>query len=148
MWGLVLLCGALLFLGDQWAYFVNTTRTTLNAGETSAIASNMIVYSNYVLAYAKANPAFTGVIPNTSLGLPYWYVQRPDVANYAAAGRGYVYYTGSAQPGISGQIASQTQLNVLAGIVSGGVLVTPQLGNVTSISIPGAVPNGSTVITQ
>ncbi|WP_440057898.1 type IV pilus biogenesis protein PilM [Pseudomonas fragariae (ex Marin et al. 2024)] len=113
--------------------------------ESEAIAGSMLVYRNYVSLYAVNNPAASGVIPDSALGLPAWYLRPTYLSNYVSAGKSYVYYTAFV-PGLAGAISASTgSINV--GTNSGGVLNSSSNGQ-SIIVLPGQVPVSSVVIVQ
>lgn len=109
--------------------------------QLDAIAANMLVYSNAVANYAKANPGISGTVANTSLALPSWYVNIAGVNNYVSAGKAYVFY--GAKAGLLDVLISKTQ-SVSIGTNQSGLLVSPKWG-ATNITIPAGVPNGALV---
>jgi len=137
------LVAASLYFG--FLYMQNTQRALDDAaqGEAKAVAGNMSVYRNAVIAYAKANPAASGAVGDAALSLPSWFVHNPQVLNYVASGKGYVYYAG-AQPELAYLILKSNSNTILAGIKKGGYLVNP-LSGTTVISLPGVIPDGSVV---
>lgn len=140
------LVAIMLILGSVFSSNVQFTQTANQTGEESAIAGNMAVYRNYVVAYAQNNPTITGVVPDGALGLPTWFSKQAGVANHVASGKAYVWYAtpppfGSALTYKLLQFSSNT-INV--GINRNGVLYNPLAGN-TGIPVPTAITNGCVV---
>jgi hypothetical protein len=116
------------------------------SGDLAAVTSNVLTYRNAVARYALNNPLASGVIADTSLGLPSWYRKHGSLGNYVSAGRSYVFYTGGDMPGLVGAIYAKTE-STAVGTNASGVLNTPARGN-TGIALPAQVPNQAVVILQ
>lgn len=114
---------------------------SFNTSQLDAIASNMLIYSSAVAAFAKANPGLSTSVSDVSLTLPSWFVRIVGVGNYVAAGKAYVYYSG--KPDLMSVLADKTE-SISVGKNQSGVLVSPRWGT-TGIAIPAAVPNGAVV---
>ncbi|OPL21892.1 pilus assembly protein PilM, partial [Pseudomonas aeruginosa] len=71
-WTLFAILGlaASVFLGN-----IQDWRDTETQGEIAAIAGSMQVYRGAVAAYQASNPAASGTVADTQLGLPTWYVK-------------------------------------------------------------------------
>lgn len=117
-----------------------------SAGETAALASNMLVYRNYVGQYAKNNPAVNASVLDTALNLPSWYSRFSGVNNYVSGGMGYVYYP-TTNFALSYSILKLSNNSILAGIKTSGNLINPlSLTNYsTPIVLPTAIPDGAVV---
>lgn len=135
----------LLVLMTVGAFLISENRNeadnSFKTSELDAIASSMLIYSNAVGNYAKANPGVAASVPDASLALPNWYVRVVGVNNYISAGTAYVYYTG--KPDLVDVLAEKTE-SVSVGTNQSGTLVSPKWG-VTPIIIPGGVPSGAVV---
>lgn len=133
---------ALMILG---AFLISENKnhadSSYNTAQLDAIASNMLIYSNAVATYAKANPGLATAVSDVSLALPSWYVRIVGVNNYISAGKAYIYYSG--RPDLVDVLSEKTE-SVSAGTNQAGTLVSPKWG-VTSIPIPGSVPSGAVV---
>lgn len=109
-------------------------------GEVMALSGNMAVYQSYVVAYAQANPATNGAVPDASLGLPTWFNKDPRVLNYVAAGKGYSYVA-SPPAELPYQLLQDTNNSIYVGVLTGGNVTNP-LSGASTISAPAAIPNG------
>lgn len=119
----------------------NDANNSYNTAQLDAIAANMLVYSNAVGNYAKANPGLSVSVADASLALPSWYVRIAGVNNFISAGTAYVYYTG--RPELVSVLAEKTE-SVKVGTNQSGALASPGWG-ATSIPIPASVPAGAVV---
>lgn len=113
--------------------------------EITGISISMLVYRNAVAEYASSNPAFSGVVSDTLLSLPSWYVKPPSLSNYIAGGKSYSFYSESL-PGLAGELARQTE-SINVGINQNGVLLSPNIAN-SGIVLPAQIPLGSVVLIQ
>lgn len=113
--------------------------------DVSATSVSMLVYRNLVAEYASSNPAFVGVVSDTSLLFPSWYVKPLNLSNYISTGKSYTFYPGTL-PGLVGELARQTE-SVNVGTNQNGVLVAPNMAN-SGITLPAQIPNGSVVLIQ
>ena len=148
MWPVMAVVAALMFALTIQGDLVTSVQATTARGETTSLASNLVIYGTYAINYAMTNPGAQGPVSDAALGVPYWLVRTPFVSTYVSSGRGYAYYAGPPVPALAGQVAQQTQLAMNTGTVSAGVLVEPQLGATPSIPIPAQIPNGSVVVTN
>lgn len=114
-----------------------------SAGEAKAISANMLVYGNYVKAYAVANPSVIGTVPDSSLALPVWFVKAPSIQNYVDAGKGYAYVQ-NPPVGLVYQLSADTQHSRSVGVNMSGQLVSP-VGGATGTAVPPAIPDRSVV---
>jgi hypothetical protein len=143
---LAMLTGAYALLGQQ--------ATPLPAGPSPmALATSMSAYRQAVLAFARANPSFTGSVPAASL-TPYLGANAANAVwqNYVQPNSGYagslvvVYATSTAaSPAIVG-MEQLAQGSALAGVALGANIVSP--GN-PAVPLPAAlanaIPNGMPV---
>lgn len=122
-------------------------RQSATAGETNALAGNMLNYSKRVSDYAVTNPATNGIVPDASLALPAWFVKSPGIANYVDAGVPYVYYP-QGRPGLAAAIVRVSKSTVHAGTKSGAAITVPQGSGPFTLAkpLPSAIPDGATVI--
>lgn len=148
MWPAITVVAVLVLALTVGGDFDSSQQQTVANGEATALATNLVVYGTYAMQYARLNPTAQGSVSDALMGVPYWLVHTPYVGIYVANGRGYAYYSGPAIPALPGQVAAQTQMAMNTGIVTGGVLVEPQIGATPSIPIPAVIPNGSVVVTN
>lgn len=115
--------------------------------QTAALAGNMLNYSQRVAAYAAANPATSGAVPDSALSLPAWYQKAPGVFNYVDAGYPYVYLPGT-QPGLPTAIVTVSKATVHVGIKAGTSIALPagQPAFPLARPLPAVIPDGATVI--
>lgn len=120
------------------------TATEVNeVGEVAAISGSMLTYRSYVVTYATANPAITGVVDDAVLGLPSWYSKLVGVSNYVSGGKGYVYYT-NPPPKLPTRLLSDANNSIYVGIKQAGVVTNPISGTGT-VTAPAAIPDGAVV---
>lgn len=112
--------------------------------ELVARSSSMLFYRGLVTTYIDNNPGFSGVLSESNLAMPSWYVSQ-GFQNYVEGGITYVYL---AQPpaGLVGELAHVIE-SVGVGTNVNGVLYSPSDGN-TGVAIPAVIPLGSAVIMQ
>ncbi|OPE32407.1 type IV pilus biogenesis protein PilM, partial [Pseudomonas aeruginosa] len=89
-----------------------------------------------------SNPAASGTVADTQLGLPTWYVKAPGISNVIQAGKVYVFYS-QPKPGLAEALLKRTDNALTVGIKQSGNLVNPRRGVVASL--PSAIPDGSVV---
>lgn len=139
----VLFLAVSLFVGYLAMETVDAQKAQIDQAEAAAVAGNMAVYRNYVVAFAKANTSLNQAVADGSLGLPTWYRRVNGVENYVTAGKGYVYYSG-AKPEATKLLYDQSGNSILVGTKRGGFLYNPSSG-MTAVSLPAAIPEGSLV---
>ncbi|KAG0759691.1 hypothetical protein G6F24_008885 [Rhizopus arrhizus] len=141
-WTLFAILGlaASVFLGN-----IQDWRDTETQGEIAAIAGSMQVYRGAVAAYQASNPAASGTVADTQLGLPTWYVKAPGISNVIQAGKVYVFYS-QPKPGLAEALLKRTDNALTVGIKQSGNLVNPRRGVVASL--PSAIPDGTRAATQ
>lgn len=122
---------------------VETATAVNETGEVAAISGSILTYRRYVVTYAAANPAVTGVADDAVLGLPSWFSKQSGVSNYVSAGKGYVYYT-SPPPKLPYKLLSDANNSIYVGIKQAGVVTNPISGTGT-ITAPAAIPDGAVV---
>ncbi len=119
--------------------------TALRDAELQAQAGSLWVYRNQVSAYSESNPSYAGTVPDGALGLPQWYSKTPDLSNYLAGGRSYVYVS-SPSPGLVSVLAQRSDA-VTVGTNKGGLFYSTKSGN-TGIALPAQIPQGAAVVLQ
>ena len=141
--------GYLLTLFLVIAAFLNFDNTShaemLRQAEVSAVVGNMMVYRNYVSAYAQANPTFEGNVPDAVLGMPSWYKKQPNMGGYLAGGKSYIFNT-VVLPGLVAALVKKSK-SISVGTNTGGFLLSPMAGN-TNIPLPIQIPLSAVVIIQ
>jgi len=123
---------------------IDNATTNAAAAQVSTVNGSMLIYRNYVVTYATANPGVAGVVPDALLGLPSWFTKPSGINNYITAGKGYVYYSGTALPEMAYDLMKATNYSIYAGVNNNGILYSPNGGN-TTIPLPPQIPNGSIV---
>ncbi|MNC22889.1 PilM [compost metagenome] len=139
IFALLLFCAA-IFSSDQ-----SIQNQIIKEAEVTAISESLMIYRNSVAAFAGSNPSAVGVMDDSVLNLPSWYVTPPGTSHYLATGTSYVYYT-QALPGLVGELAVKTE-SINVGTNQGGYLVSPNVGH-TAISLPAQIPQAAVVIIQ
>jgi len=139
IFALLLYCAA-IFSSDQ-----STKNQMMKEAEVMAISESLMIYRNSVAAFAENNPSAVGVMDDSVLNLPSWYVIPPGASHYLATGTSYVYYT-QALPGLIGELAVKTE-SINVGTNQGGYLVSPNVGY-TAIPLPAQIPQAAVVIIQ
>lgn len=126
----------------------NFEQKTSTQAEAKAISGNMMVYRNYVTAYAVANNTVTGTIADSALALPGWYNRIVSIRNYVENGKGYVYFFQGNQGDMAYAIVKLGNQAINAGIKKNGILVNPMSSTnyVSPVSLPSAIPDDSVVI--
>jgi hypothetical protein len=141
--------GAILLVMFFYAAIFSADQTDQNKlmkdAEVVAVSESLMIYRNSVAAFAGRNPGAVGVMDNSVLNLPSWYVIPPGASNYLAMGTSYVYYT-QALPGLVGELADKTE-SINVGTNQGGYLVSPNVGY-TAIPLPAQIPQAAVVIIQ
>ena len=138
---IVLLIFATLLSATGFAALMGSTTQVDQAAIRSVVkSSNFEVYRNAVEVYARANPAFLGVVPDASLSLPSYHVRDSGITNYVTASQVFVYtVSASAQKSLNAVSGSAFSI---CGIKSSTGIVTPGLG-VVSAAMPSVIPDGA-----
>lgn len=112
---------------------------------SQAVATNLILYRNAVVEYARANQAYTGAVPDGNLSLPTWY-RNPGWVNYVAGGMIYVYPGNSdtIRAGLASALIESSNANLMAGIAQNGTIFHSGIGD-TGIAVPVGVTNGTPI---
>lgn len=145
MWMIIMLVGIGIFVGSM-AFDQHKQVFVQDANYELALAQNMLVYRNYVIAYAAINTGVTGVVPDANLAMPAWFRKAGGVSNYVVTGKGYVVYVTSNES-IAYTLLKQTNNSINVGINQSGTLYNSLTG-VTGIPIPAAIQNNAIVIAQ
>ena len=133
-----------VFLSGIFTSVISFEQKTSTQTEATAISGNMMVYRNFVTAYAVANNTITGTVADSALGLPGWYNRIVTVRNYVENGKGYVYFFEGNQSDMAYAIVKLGKQAVNAGIKTNGLLVNPMSS--TTLALPAPIPDGSVVI--
>jgi type II secretory pathway pseudopilin PulG len=140
-----LLLTLLVVVGAMFSLDQRQQSAALQEADLQAQAGSLWVYRNQVSLYAEANPAYSGVVPDGALALPQWYSKTPDLSNYLAGGRSYVYVS-SPSPGLVSLLAQRSEA-VTVGTNQGGLFYSVKSGN-TGIALPAQIPRGAAVVLQ
>jgi hypothetical protein len=136
---------ATLFAVPIMTQVATTEYRQQRTNEVKATSANMLVYRDYVVAFATANPTVTGAVPDASLGLPSWFSKVSTVQNYVNAGRGYIYVTSNAND-LAFQLLQDSHYSINVGIKSSGYLQNPL--STTLLPLPAVIPDGSVVFSS
>lgn len=147
MWGYAIFLGAAVWFGSV-LYDLNQSEVqVVQTANVDSLATNILIYSSYVNAYAAVNAGMQGSVPDSSLGLPAWFAKRPEIANVVANGSGFVF-TQTNPTGLLGTLSMRAGQSVMIGSRQGVSLVSPDFGVVTGIALPAGIPNGAVVVTN
>ena len=113
--------------------------------DVTATSVNMLVYRNAVANFASSNSTFSGVVADTQLLFPNWYVKSSNLSNYVSNGKSYSFYSGTL-PGLAGELARRTE-SINVGTNQNGILLAPNMMNL-GVTLPAQIPNGSVVLIQ
>ncbi|RJF92128.1 type IV pilus biogenesis protein PilM [Noviherbaspirillum saxi] len=110
------------------------------------LAMNMGVYRAALVRYVAAHPGVNGVVQDSSIGLPSWYVRHPLWSNHVAGGKITVYASAIPPVNITREIVRLSQNSMLAGEANAGAgtLHSPIFGD-TNIPLPSIVPDRAPV---
>lgn len=146
MWSVWILVAMISIAG--YVAVGNEIRHPLEAGssESADLAWSMGVYRGAVLAYARANPGFTGVVPDTALALPTWYRRDARWKNTVEGGRVIVWASGRVSADLVSELVALSNDSLLVGTAdaASGRLVSVLRG-LTEVPLPAAVPHGAPV---
>lgn len=137
-----------VFLSGIFMSVISFEQKTSTQTEATAISGNMMVYRNFVTAYAMANNTITGTVADSVLGLPGWYNRIGTVRNYVENGKGYVFFFEGNQGDTAYAIVKLGNQAINAGIKKNGFLVNPMstTNYVSPLALPASIPDGSVVI--
>jgi len=144
MWMIAMLAGISVFVGSM--IFTQETQIHIQAQNyDSALAENILVYRNYVTAYAEANSTASGTVPDSTLAMPVWFMKAKGVSNHVTSGKGYVFYTVTDES-VAYTLLKKTNNSINVGVNHSGTLYNPLFG-MTSTPVPAAIPNNAITIT-
>jgi hypothetical protein len=144
---------AFAMLAGAYALLDNQSAPLPQGPSSMALAMNMSEYRQAVVAFALANPSFTGSVPATSLQ-PYLGSSKPNTMwqNYVQPNTGYagslvvVYASSAAATAAVLGMEQLAQGSALAGVALGANIMSP--GN-PAVPLPSAlanaIPNGMPV---
>lgn len=117
---------------------------------TSSVSTmNFLNYRASVIAYANANPASRGIIPDSSLAFPYGFVRDARWSNVIndESGKGipYVHTTTSAEPYLLGELFLKGGGNLMIGTKVSGSELRSASGQSLSLTLPAGIPVGAVV---
>lgn len=132
-----------VFLAITESRNVEHTNKRAQASEAQSFGSNLLVYRDAVLQYARTNPGFSGPVPDNALNLPTWYRKADSLLSFASGGRGYVYIL-NPPSGLLAELVGRASTSAFVGVARGGQIRHPTRGD-TAIPVPPAIPEGSLV---
>jgi hypothetical protein len=139
----------LFAIGSVAGYFTvarDVQGTTSVQARADDLAMNMGVYRAALVRYVTAHPGVNGVVQDSSIGLPSWYVRHPLWSNYVAGGTITVYANATPPVNITKEVVRLSHNSVFAGEANAitGTLHSPVYGD-TNIPLPGVVPDRAPV---
>lgn len=140
-----LLLALFVVVGAMFSLDQRQQNAALQNADLQAQAGSLWVYRNKVSVYSENHPTYSGAVPDSALSLPDWYNKAPDLSNYLASGRSYVYMRSPA-PGLLNTLATRSEA-ITVGTNQGGVFYSANSGN-TGIALPAQIPQGALVVLQ
>lgn len=132
----------LILAGGVFAQLQHQDRQTADFAGVDSLSRGFLVYRSAAAEYARANPGFSGIPPDSELSLPSWYNKPVGVAAYLISGSSFTFYADVA-PGLPAALLERTE-SVVVGVNRAGHLVSPSSGMI-DVVLPAAIPEGAVV---
>ncbi len=132
----------LIVAGGVFTQMQHQDGQTADFASLDSLSRGILVYRSAAAEYARANPSFSGIPPDSALSLPNWYNKPAGVAAYLADGSSFTFYA-EASPGLPAALVERTE-SVVVGVNRTGYLVSPSSGNI-GLVLPPAIPDGAVV---